>query len=243
MNWQEFFDQHAPRYMENPFTGNTRFEVEFLVELFDLPPGSQVLDIGCGTGRHAVGLAKRGFRVTGIDLSSGMLAEARKAAEKENVEVQWIQADATTFKPEILYDATICLCEGGLGLAPLESDPIAHDLGILRTAANATRPNGMFVITALNGYHTIRRMTDEAVMAGAFDPATMLAQYTDEWDLPEGKVQVPIRERQLIPPEVVAMLRHVGFNVEAVWGGTAGEWGRRPLKLDEIEAMYVCRRA
>ena len=48
-----------------------------------------------------------------------------------------------------------------------------------------------------------------------------------------------IRERLLIPPEMVSLLRHVGFTVEAVWGGTAGEWGRRPIKLDEVEAMYV----
>jgi hypothetical protein len=41
----------------------------------------------------------------------------------------------------------------------------------------------------------------------------------------------------------VAMMRHVGFTVEHVWGGTAGDWGRRAVKLDEIEAMFVGRKA
>ena len=42
--------------------------------------------------------------------------------------------------------------------------------------------------------------------------------------------------------DVIAMLRHVGFEVLHLWGGTAGEWGRRPLKLDEVEMMAVCRK-
>lgn len=70
----------------------------------------------------------------------------------------------------------------------------------------------------------------------------MLARYVDEWELPEGRVAMMIRERLLIPPEMVAMLRHVGFEVLHVWGGTAGDWGERPVKLDEVEAMYVCKR-
>lgn len=241
--WQAFFDEHAPRYMENPFTGNTRAEVEFLIDLFGLPPDGTILDIGCGTGRHAIALAKKGYKVTGVDLSEGMLAQARAASEGEGVSVEWVHADATSWDADILYDAVICLCEGGLGLSELTEDPIAHDIAILRTIYNALRPNGMFVTTTMNGYAIIRQMTDDHVAAGAFDPASMLATYDDEWDLPEGKRKMRVRERLFIPPEMVAILRHVGFDVLHVWGGTAGEWGRRPVKLDEVEAMYVCRKA
>ena len=241
-HWMSFFDEHAPRYMENAFTANTRAEVEMLIELFALPLGARILDIGCGTGRHAVALASRGYRVTGVDISEGMLAEARKAADAEGVSVDWIHADATSWEPDLLYDAVICLCEGGLGLADFSEDPVAHDLAILRRIYGALRPNGMFITTTMNGYAIIRQMTDEHVQAGAFDPATMLAAYDDEWDLPGGKRTMRIRERQFIPPEMVAMLRFVGFAVDHVWGGTAGAWGKRPLKLDEVEAMYVCHK-
>lgn len=241
--WQGFFDEHAPHYMQNPFTANTRAEVEFLLDLIQPIPGARFLDVGCGTGRHAVLLAKAGFKITGIDLSEGMLIEARKAADEAKVEVEWIQADATQWQPDILYDHVICLCEGGLGLPGPELDPISHDLAILRLAYNALRPNGMFVTTAMNGYALIRQMTDEHVQGGQFDPATMLANYEDEWELPEGKRIMHVYERQFIPPEMVAMLRYVGFEVQHVWGGTAGDWGKRPVKLDEVEAMYVCRKA
>jgi cyclopropane fatty-acyl-phospholipid synthase-like methyltransferase len=74
--WRAFFDGHAPFYMQNVFTRNTRAEVEFLVEELRLTTGDRVLDVGCGTGRHAVPLARRGCRMVGID-SRGMLRRRR----------------------------------------------------------------------------------------------------------------------------------------------------------------------
>ncbi|MBI5622330.1 MAG: methyltransferase domain-containing protein [Elusimicrobia bacterium] len=66
-SWERFFDAHAPIYED---------EVDFLIEELALPPGSSILDVGCGTGRHSSQLAKRGFAVTGLDLSTEMLAGA-----------------------------------------------------------------------------------------------------------------------------------------------------------------------
>ncbi|MCB0125992.1 MAG: class I SAM-dependent methyltransferase [Caldilineaceae bacterium] len=43
----------------------------------DIASGGRILDVGCGTGRHAVELARRGYQVTGLDFSAGMLAEAQ----------------------------------------------------------------------------------------------------------------------------------------------------------------------
>lgn len=241
-SWQKFFDQHAPHYMRNAFTGNTRAEVEFILSLFELPAGSRILDVGCGTGRHSVGLAKHGMNMTGVDLSPGMLEQARKAASEAGMDVEWVCADATEFVSEILFDGAICLCEGGVGLVEPTEDPVRHDLDIFRNISNSLRPNAPFLLTALNGYSVIRQMKDEYVEQGSFDPSTMVSVYADEWDLPEGKRVMQIKERLFIPPEVVAMLRHVGFEVLNVWGGTAGEWGKRPIKLDEVEVMYFCRK-
>ncbi|MCX6026264.1 MAG: class I SAM-dependent methyltransferase [Chloroflexi bacterium] len=92
--WQDFFDYHAPRYLENAFTKDTLAEVDFLVEELDLPPGSSILDVGCGTGRHAVELARHGYRLTGVDISDGMLEQAARAAREAGVEVEWVHADA-----------------------------------------------------------------------------------------------------------------------------------------------------
>lgn len=241
-SWKEFFDSHAPYYLQNSFAQNTLVEVEFLWEIMGLRPGMSLLDMGCGVGRHSVELASRGILATGVDISSGMLAQAREAASSRGVQVEWVEADATAFVAETPYDAAICLCEGGIGLIGHDEDPVTHDMAILKGIASCLKPGAPFVMTALNGLATIRKLQDADVEAGAFDPATGIAIYRDEWDLPEGTRQFFIKERTFTPPELAAMLHHAGFLVEHIWGGTAGDWGQRPVKLDEIEVMYLCRR-
>lgn len=259
--WQQFFDSHAPFYDQNPFTQNTVAEVDFFLSLFPLSVGASILDMGCGTGRHAVELAKRGYRVTGVDISEGMLEVARKKAETEDVSVRWVQADATKpldllaptssegdtsadheMREGELFDAAISLCEGGFGLVGQGEDAETHDRAILDNIAAHLKPSAPFLLTTLNGYQVIRQMKDEFIDADRFDPATMVSNYEDQWDLPEGPRVVQIRERLFIPPEMVKILRESGFRCDRVFGGTAGNWGQRPLSLDEIEAMYVCRK-
>jgi ubiquinone/menaquinone biosynthesis C-methylase UbiE len=242
VRWQDFFDSHAERYDENVFTKNTIAEADFFLNLFPLAKGARILDVGCGTGRHSIELAKRGFSVTGLDLSTGMLAVAKRKADAAGVSVAWVNGDATTFSLPDKYDAALCVCEGAFGLIGSEDDPESHDLEVLKHVAAALRPGGGFLLTALNAYAPIRRFKYENIQSGAFDPATMIAEYEDDWDLPEGKTTLVVRERLFIAPEVTRMLREAGFRVNAVYGGTAGNWGKRPLSLDEIEMMFVSTR-
>jgi SAM-dependent methyltransferase len=241
--WQRFFDGHAPHYMENSFTSNTVAEVDFLLELFGLPAGSAILDMGCGAGRHSIELARRGYRMTGVDLSSGMLAQAAQSATAAGVAVEWIQADATRFRAGRFYDAAICLCEGAFGLLSGDDDPSEHDRAILANIYAALRFEAPFVLTALNGLAAIRRVSQVDIEAGRFDPLTLVETSTIEWDSAEGKQSVVVRERRYLPQELAAMFHQAGFTVEHIWGGTAGNWGRRPVDLDEIEVMLVGRKA
>jgi cyclopropane fatty-acyl-phospholipid synthase-like methyltransferase len=240
--WQEFFDQQAPQYDENSFAKHTVAEVDFLLSLFALSAGQSVLDVGCGTGRHSVELARRGFRVTGVDFSEGMLSQGRRKASAAGTTVNFIQADVTEWRSEFPFDAAICVCEGGVGLIDRLEDAESHDLSIFENIWSSLSAGAPFLLTSLNGYSTIRQMKDEFIADGRFDPATMFSNYQDQWDLPGGPQVVTIRERLFIPPEVVKMLRSVGFEVDNVYGGTAGHWERRPVSLDEVEVMYVCRK-
>lgn len=240
--WEQFFDAHAPHYDENPFTQHTKAEVDFLLTLYPVSPGARILDVGCGTGRHAIELAGRGYAVTGIDISEGMLKVARAKAWTAGLEVDFQKKDAADFHFDEPFDMALCLCEGGVGLVERGQDAESHDLAIFRNIAAALKPNGPFVLTAMNAYASIRQMKDEITHEGRFDPARMISNYADDWELPEGTVTMTIYERLFIPPEVTRMLGEAGFVVDNVFGGTAGHWGRRFLSLDEIEAMYVARR-
>ena len=239
-NWESFFDAHAPQYMNNGFTKNTISEVDFVMEELKLPEGSSILDVGCGTGRHSIELAKRGYKVTGIDLSSGMLLEAKKSAAEANVGVEWVHCDAVKYAPTKTFDAVICLCEGAFGLVGRDEEPIEHDLAILKNISDALKPKARFILTTLNAYSKIRNLSQEDVDSGRFDPVTMVEHYIDEWDLPGGKKQVEVKERRYLPFELKQMFNQAGLKVENIWGGTLGKWEKRQnINLDEIEIMVV----
>ncbi len=241
--WERFFNDQAPGYKDAPFTKNTVAEINFLLEVFNLPPGSRILDVGCGLGRHSIELARRGYKVTGIDFSAAMLEGAAKAAKEAGVEVEWLQVDATRFTSPKLFDAAICLCESAFGLLGLEDDPTEHDLDILRNIHIALKPGARFILTALNGFSAIRRLSQADVESGRFNPLTLVETFTKEWQTPEGKKSILVKERRYLPSELARYLRQVGFSVEHVWGGSAGRWARRTLELDEAEIMIVARKA
>ncbi len=240
---RRFFDDHAPDYMSNEFTANTLAEVDFIIDQLKLAVGSNILDIGCGTGRHCVELARRGYAVTGIDLSDGMLKQASEAAAKAGVAATFIQADAVEFEVNTEFDAAICLCEGAFGLLGSTDDPGEHDLAILRNINRALKPGGRFLLTALNGFKLVRKYGNDDVVSGRFDPLYMAERYDLEYETPDGKKSTPVSERGFAPSELRLMLRMTGFEVLHIGGGTAGHWDKRTVDLDEYELMAICCKA
>jgi SAM-dependent methyltransferase len=240
--WEAFYDRHAPYYDRGAFTHHSVAEVDFLLDVLALPPGASVLDIGCGTGRHAIELARRGYRLTGVDLSSQMLREAMRKAAAAEVNVEWVHADATQYIAREPFDAVLCLCGSAFTMPDLEGDPLAHDRAILANIWASLRPGGPFVLTTPNGYRRIREVTDTDVASGAFDPATMVQVREDEFTIGGAQGRMRYKERLYTLPELIALLQAQGFAVEHCWGGTARRWARRPLELDEIEVMVVARR-
>jgi hypothetical protein len=83
----------------------------------------------------------------------------------------------------------------------------------------------------------IRRYTNKDVAEGKFDPLTMVE--SSECPPREGHPPIAVRERAFVPTELVLLFRLAGMSVLNIWGGTAGNWGRRGLDLDEMEIMVV----
>jgi SAM-dependent methyltransferase len=240
-NWQTFFDHHAPRYMDEVFVKATLAEVDFLIEHLHLVPGMRVLDVGCGTGRHAVELAKRGYKMTGVDISNGMLAEARKAALGARLTIEWVRSPAQDFVASSPFDAAYSVCEGALSLLSLE-DTFDRYVQIFARIFAALKPGAPALFTVLNGMRIIRTYSDTDIRAGNFDPFNMVENGRMEIYTPAGKQSIPTRERAYIPTELRLILRQVGFQVDVISGGTAGNWRLDPPFLDEMEILVIARK-
>ena len=85
----------------------TENEVAYLIRLLSLTPGQHVLDLGCGYGRIAHGLAQHGIKVTGVDLVPQMLEFARRRALEDGLEIDYIEGDIASLKRQGGFDAVL----------------------------------------------------------------------------------------------------------------------------------------
>lgn len=237
--WQQFFDHYAGKYDDEVFTRNTEAEIEFLSRHMHTPPGGAILDLGCGTGRHSAALAGLGYRVTGVDISPGMLDVAANRAKAAGVSVRLLRASAVEFVEPDAFDTVICLCEGAMCLIGEGDDPLGHDATILGNIYRSLAGGGRLILNALSALRIVRAVSEDDLAAGRFDPLTM-TEVSDVTELvPELALAGRMRERYYTAPELRRLAEDVGFDVQGVYGGTAGNWGLRPITLDDYELMLI----
>ena len=151
IHWFEPIAEHlGSAYLRYSFTKGTVQEVDHLVAALGLRPGERVLDVGCGPGRHAHELARRGIVVHGVDISAPFveLARARCAARRD---VRAARRPCTS-RSTAEFDAAICLCQGAFGLMTAGGE----DATVLAGIARALRPGGRVALSAFNAYFAVR---------------------------------------------------------------------------------------
>ncbi len=153
-------------------------EVESVLELAGLEQGD-VLDLACGPGRHSVALAKRGFRVTGVDLSPFLLRKARERARAENVDVEWVQEDMRRFVRPEGFDLAISLFTS-FGYFESRDD----DLKVLRNIHQSLRGGGALVIE-MAGREPLARGFQATTSKELADGRLLVErhQVVDDWNL------------------------------------------------------------
>ena len=114
--------------------------MDFLERVLALAPGSRVLDVPCGNGRHCLELARRGHRPMGVDISEDFLSEARSCSAQEALDVSWVSADMAALPPMEPVDAACCM---GNSFGYLPGDAM-H--AFLASLSAALRPGGRFVL-------------------------------------------------------------------------------------------------
>lgn len=228
--------------------GRAEAEVQALIGLFGqvgVGEGARVLDVACGVGRHAIRLARRGFRVTGIDLSPLYIGLAEKAGMRNGVEVEWIVGDAADAS-ELLdgpFDAFISMFTS-IGYAGRDSD-----LRLLKGLRRLAAPGAALILEVANRDYLVRAFQAETLdVAGATrvyqkrrlspDGESLLSDWhffreTATGDGPEPVLHVPMEHRLYDTASLAGLLAQAGWSVQATYGVTADAPGRLgPVGVD-----------
>lgn len=145
----DLFDEDYLRTLPFLTPQATQAEAEFVINCMNLAPGAQVLDLGCGYGRHAMELAARGFHVVGLDLSTPLLVRGGEEANRRGLTINFVRGDMRELEFENQFDATYCLFST-FGYFDDETNKKT-----LQNVAKALKPGGKVLVEILNRDYVI----------------------------------------------------------------------------------------
>ncbi len=219
-------------------------DAEFVDCALALAPGSRVLDLGCGFGRHSVALARLGHHVTGLDLSARLLEHASGLAARCGVSVEWVRRDMRDLAGLGPFDACVCL------YTVLGYFDDADNERVVRAVRDVLRPGGALLLDVSNPLSLLRGWQArhwrehaggvaressryDAVTGRLVSERTLFRSDGARVDLPTSVV------RMYAPSETARLLRDAGLEVGQLYGALADE----PFRWDASDKqVWLARR-
>jgi SAM-dependent methyltransferase len=237
--FETFFQGPAVDFWTRAMTpALTLADVEFLEKTFDVKPGARLLDVPCGNGRHSIELARRGYRVTGIDLSEEFLAAARS-----ELDADWRIGDMRALELEsAAFDGAFCFGNsfGYLDHAGVEWF-LAALSGALKPGAKLAIETGVTAESILPTLVQKRwhRLGDLLVLSeNRYDPWESCLNIDYTFVRGSAVETRPTASYVFTSAELRRMLDAAGFNTLSFHGGMAGE----PYQLGSPRLVIIAQR-
>jgi len=249
--YESLFENYAHKYDKECFVQGTIGECDFIEAEVGRDKSLKIIDIGCGTGRHAIELTKRGYNVTGVDLSENQIKRAREKAQEAWVTIDFQTQDARNLPFNGEFDLAIMLCEGGFSL--METDEM--NFAILKSAARALNGQGKLIFTTLNGlfplFHSVSEFYKSAQNEGqsqckecSFDLMAYRDHNTAVFEDDSGnKRELKCNERYYVPSEITWLLKTLEFKKIDIFGAKLGAYSRNDkLTTEDFEMLVVAEK-
>jgi 2-polyprenyl-3-methyl-5-hydroxy-6-metoxy-1,4-benzoquinol methylase len=249
--YESLYENYSRKYDKEPFVQGTVGECDFIEQEINRDKSLKIIDIGCGTGRHAIELTKRGYNVTGVDLSEDQIKRAKEKAQEAGVTIDFQTQDARNLSFDGEFDLAIMLCEGGFSL--METDEMNFE--ILKNATKALKSKGKLIFTTLNGlfplFHSVNEFYKSAQKEGqsqckecSFDLMTFRDHNTVVFEDDLGnKKELKCNERYYVPSEITWLLKTLGLKKIDIFGAKLGAYSRNDkLATDDFEMLVVAEK-
>jgi len=158
--WEDLFNDDFIRTMAKITDADIAREVTFIEESLGCEAGATILDLACGTGRHAVELAARGYQVVGFDLSLAMLARASDEAQDRKQKINFVQGDMREMTFEETFDG-IFSWNTSFGYFDEEKNA-----AVIAKVHRALKKGGQFLLDVVNRDYIIRQAPSLAWFEG-----------------------------------------------------------------------------
>jgi ubiquinone/menaquinone biosynthesis C-methylase UbiE len=225
--WEIYFGELYLRMFQTILTPDrTTQEVAGVVALLDLKPEAQVLDLCCGQGRHAVPLARAGYRMTGLDRSAYLLEQARLAEQRARTQVNWVRGDMRWLPWREQFDACLNLFTA---FGYFEDD--AQNEQVLHEVHRVLRPGGRLLLDVSNRDYYLLRLWPRAwrrhglatiLEETKHDPLSGRFAMTFTWAEGANWESLTHSVRHYTAPELANMIRRAGLLPVAFYGDFDG---------------------
>ena len=237
--WRTYFGPGYLALYDDFLAERTSVEIDQLEALLQLRPPARILDLPCGQGRHAIELARRGYTVTGRDLSEYLLGVARDRARAAGVRVRWLSGDMREPIEGETFEVILNLYTS-FGYFTDEAD----DRKVVAAAATMLGRGGRFVVEVINGERTIAHFQPrEWFTIGAMAVIEHRQLDRGHWRMTvERTVTGPAGEETSVHairlysgPEIQERLLAAGFSAVDLYG----DWSGEPLTSESRRLLAV----